>query len=518
MPEPGELLGERFAEVARTHAERPALRSGGETLSYAELHARVETTGGWLAARGVRPGERVAILAENRFEVIIAFWAALAIGAVAVVLNRRLEPRELAEVVADCEPALILTTASLAEGPVGHLGPPVVCFDRPEDGFAEPGPAAEPWRAEPTSPAVIVYTSGSSGRSKGVCLSHRNLWTVVRTVIAQTRLSPEDSYLLLVPLHYVHGILQLLSHHLAGAAIHLSGEFFFPGKLVEQLAAEKITGFSGVPLHFVQLVDRGGFLPAELPQLRWLTVTGGKCPPERLLRILEAKPGVEIFIAYGQTECAPRATLLDPARVARKPESVGAPIPGVEVVILGSAGEKLGPGEVGEVVVAGENVMLGYWRNPEASLEAVDEQGRLHTGDLGYFDAEGDLFLTGRRSSMIKTGGERIFAEKVEKVLRGHSGVADVVVLGIPDEVLGERIEAHVVPLEPPVDVGAAEGLRKSLHRHALDNLPFAHAPKAYHLWLELPHKEHGKIDRQALQSGRGGRRWGERREETRDG
>lgn len=506
------LLAQRLLATARAHPGKVALRSGEETLTYGELETRIAHAAGELAERGLGPGERLAILSATSAEAIVAFWAALALGAVPVVLNRRLETGELEGVLDDCEPVVIAADTDGLERVSGYAATRVA-LDALAPGRAAPGALELPELPElsPDAPAAIVYTSGSSGRPKGVCLSHRNLAMIAETNIAQIGLGPEDSYLLLVPLHYVHGILQLLSHHLAGAAIHLGGEFLFPRQVVEQLRSEKVTGFSGVPLHFVQLIDRGGFLDAELPHLRWLTSTGGRCPPERLVQMLDARPGVRIYIAYGQTECAPRATLLDPSRLRRKIESVGSPIPGVEVRAVSEEGRALPPGEVGEVVVRGENIMLGYWRDPEGTRRVVDPEGWLHTGDLGYFDEEGDLFLVGRRTSMIKTGGERVFAEHVEKALGRHRGVDDVVVLGVPDEVLGERIEAHVVPADLAPDAASEGDYRRELQRHALANLPYAHAPKAYHLWREFPRKDHGKVDREAIRAGLGGQRWGEK-------
>src|SRR5256886_5721349 len=170
-------------------------------------------------------------------------------------------------------------------------------------------------------------------------------------------------------------------------------------------------------------MDRSRFLQTDLLRLRWITVTGGRMPRERIVRIRRAKPQLELHIAYGQTECAPRATALDPRRIDRKPDSVGTAIPGVRVVIVDETGQELPRGEVGEVVVCGENVMVGYLHQPEATSRVVDSLGRLHTGDLGWLDEEGDPFLAGRRDAMIKSAGERVFADEIEAVRLQCEGV-----------------------------------------------------------------------------------------------
>ena len=503
------LLNQRLEAVAADYPQRPALSSDAETLTYRELLRRCRVLAVRFRELGVRRGDRLAVLTENRIEGFLAFWAALMIGAVAVVLNRRLDGRELIELLGDCEPALLVTTRRLAER-LGDIAVSSCAVDDPAGLFCDLGGETEPepWAGDATVPAVIVYTSGSSGKAKGVCLSHRNLWTVIRTVIQQTHLTASDSYLFAVPLHYVHGVMQLLAHHLAGAALHLASNFNFPGQIVRRLREEAITGFSGVPLHFVQLIERGSFLEAELPRLRWVTVTGGKCPPELLRRMLRAKPELRVYVAYGQTECAPRATLLDPGRLHRKLDAVGSAIPGVEVLILGEEGHPLPYGEVGEVVVAGDNVMVGYWRDPETTRRVVDDQGRLHTGDLGYLDREGDLFLIGRSSSMIKSGGERIFAERIEQVLCEHEAVQEAVVVGVPDLRLGERIEAHVLLTETPADQASGACCWRRIRRHALARLSLLHAPREIYLWTEFPYKANGKLDREVIRGAPGGRCW----------
>jgi acyl-CoA synthetase (AMP-forming)/AMP-acid ligase II len=245
------------------------------------------------------------------------------------------------------------------------------------------------------------------------------------------------------------------------------------------------------------LMDRGGLLQAPLPHLRWLAVTGGKFSRERLHRLRRHQPHVDIFITYGQTECSPRITVLDPVKIDRKPDSVGASPPGIRVRVVDEAGAPLPAGEAGEVVVKGANVMAGYWRNPEDTARVIDKEGWLHTGDLGWFDAEGDLYLVGRKQAMIKSAGERVFPEEIERVIAGHPAVADVAVIGVPDAFYGQRIEADIQVAEDRCIPDTA--LLEEIRGYCLARIPLARAPRHFRLWRTLPRKANGKIDRQAL-------------------
>ncbi len=506
------LLHERLHDIAGRFPAKLALGFGEGSLTFAELDRRSRALAVTLRDLGVRPGDRVGLLADPCAAVVVAFWATLYADAIAVFLNEQLAPEALGDILVDCEPAIVVASRRYAATKLAQLRPGaqggrvLVLEDEPGmfAGFAGDRVNPAPTGSE-ANIAAIVYTSGSTGRPKGVCLSHRNWNTTVRAVATHMPITAADSYLMVVPLHYVHGLMQLLVHTLRGASIHFAKDFLLPSVVLEQLARTRVTGFSGVPYHFAALIDRSNFLRTDLPHLRWITVTGGRMPPERIAQIRQAQPALEIHIAYGQTECAPRATALDPRRIDRKPESVGSPIPGVNVVILDDTGREAHQGEVGEVVVRGDNVMVGYWRQPEATAGVIDSLGRLHTGDLGSFDEEGDLFLAGRRDAMIKSAGERVFAEEIEALLLQCDGVLEAVVVGVPDDLSGQRIEAHVRVSQPfPDGEPAVQRLADRIRQHCLSKLPFARAPKAYHVWADFPRKPNGKIDRQRMVDGIG--------------
>jgi acyl-CoA synthetase (AMP-forming)/AMP-acid ligase II len=274
-------------------------------------------------------------------------------------------------------------------------------------------PEASLPRVDECDAAMIICTSGTTGRSKGVMLSHRNLISNLLSVNSLMGLTHDDSMLLAVPLHYIHGRMQLLTHTLIGGTVAFSSGFHMPQSVLGELVKYKVSGFSGVPFHFKRLLERSALKTTPLPDLKYVVITGGAMPPAELQALAEAMPGVAIHVAYGLTEASPRIANLPPSDVTTRPTSCGRPIPGVSVEIVDDEGVRVTPGEVGEVVVSGPNVMLGYVSGDERELGTIDADGRLHTGDLGRMDADGYLYLVGRKSEMIKVAGERIFPAEI---------------------------------------------------------------------------------------------------------
>ena len=477
---------------------------GGESIGFADLARRSDQAAAWLLAQGVRSGDRIGIVSDHDVDAVVLFWGVLKAGAVVVWLNVDAAAPDLAHVVDNAGFRLIAVqsdklSARLRKSVTSlpSILPLDACADAPGSvTYAAP-------EIDDRAVASIVYTSGSSGRPKGVCLSHRNLAAVAQSVVRHMPIGSRDSYLMVVPLHYIHGIMQLLVHTLAVATVYCERSFVFPRKVVDTLRSTGVTGFSGVPFHFNSLITRGGFLDASLPDLKWLTVTGGKLPADTIHEILDHHPDVNFHVAYGQTECSPRATALRPERVRDKAESVGSPIPGVEVLLLDDAGAEVEPGGVGEVVIAGDNVMLGYWQDEAATAEVLDGEGRLHTGDLGRFDADGDLFLVGRKSAMIKSAGERIIPEEIERVLESSPLVGEAVVVGVADPLYGQRVVAHVL-LTDDAAASTAEEPVAALRAHCLERIPLPRAPREYRVWADFPRRANGKPDRPAMAAAAG--------------
>ncbi|NOX69204.1 MAG: acyl--CoA ligase [Gammaproteobacteria bacterium] len=496
-------LEEALGEIAAECASKTALEvCGASSISFAELVDRSDAAACFLRQSGVTPGSRVGILSRHDPEAVVLFWAVFKVSAIVVWLNDDAGSETLSTIIDDADPIVIFAQSDRHMDMLHS-----VCGSR--DGLmriseisssAKANFSVDPTgdEAGPDAVAAIVYTSGSSGKPKGVCLTHRNLLTVSNAVIQHMPITSDDSYLMVVPMHYVHGLMQLLVHALAGATVFCTNSFAFPRKIVELLRSTGVTGFSGVPFHFNSLVSRGNFLEAELPSLKWLTVTGGKLANSRVIEIMDSFPKVDFHIAYGQTECAPRATALDPGKLRSKPDSVGSAIPGVNILLFGDDGQPVSAGEVGEVAVEGANVMAGYWRDAESTAKALDSEGRLLTGDLGRFDEDGDLFLVGRKSEMIKAAGERIIPEELEKVLTSHNFVDDAVVVGVTDSMYGQRVVAHLLLSDRCESMDNNEVIA-GVRSHCLEAVPFARAPREYNCWKAFPMKSNGKPDRQEI-------------------
>ncbi len=501
------MLYQVLQSIAEEHPANLALADDKQSADYQHLWNASVHIAQRLHAHGVRQGDRVCLLSENSIDSVALYWAILQCEAIAIYLNEQTPAEGIEQIIDDAEPSVIVATEKLAKSKISdnvkrrstikHLNMLTLCTLEPAQLNGSIVSVSEELSntrsSDPDAIATIVYTSGSTGKPKGVCLTHTNLISVAKMAGDAYNTVPTDSYLMVVPLHYIHGLMILVTMHLRGAGIRFLNSFMFPKLVTKKIIDTGVTGFSGVPFHITALIERGGFLEAQLPNLRWIGVTGGTCAAERLTQIRKEQPDIEVHISYGQTEASPRITALHPDKIDTKADSVGNVAEGLHVEFLDEAGNAVPQGEVGELVVSGPTIMHGYWNDPENTARAIDEQRRLHTGDLAYIDEEGDVFIKGRIQAMIKSAGERIFPEELEAVLNLSPQVVDAAVVGIPDPIYGQRVEAHLVLSDE--DPNTLESVRK----HCLDNVAFARAPKQYHRWSVFPLKANGKTDKQQL-------------------
>lgn len=483
-----------------------------DRITFADLNERSDRVAAYLAAQDIGPGDRVALLYDNSLSALVWFWGVLKTGAATVdvpglagratiqaILDEAapkaiaIDPKQLAKHV-DVEdglrlPGLVFSTADAV--PLGDkLELEIITLERvlASDLGRVPTPAITP-----NDVALIVYTSGTTGRPNGVMLSHRNFASNLVAGNSLMGLTSEDSILVVVPLYYIHGRMQLLWHTMLGGTMVFSAGFQFPQKVLQELIEYETTGFSGVPYHFQQLLDRSRLAATPPPKLAYVLVTGGALPLDQLRRLHEVMPNVGIHLAYGQTEAAPRLTWIGPDELFVKEGSVGRPLPNVKIDLLGRDELPVPQGEIGEVAAGGPNIMVGYVSGDHVELGKIDAEGRLRTGDLARFDEDGHLFLVGRSSEMIKSAGERIFPQEIEDVLLKHPRVEEAAVVGVKDPSLGEKIVAYI-KLTEGAPVPAAE-----LKGHCLQSLPFVRVPKAFVVLPELPKTGSGKVSRGAL-------------------
>ncbi len=489
-----DTLTNGLARVAGHAPDATAMVDGDRRIAYADFWQQARQFAALLAQHGVQNGDRVAILLPNRFEAAIACYGTWLADAVAVPLNVQAKRRDVVAWLGHCGATFLLyeDRNPEAHAALADLDVTLRSLGLGSGGWVLPQIADETpvcTKAATGELAMILYTSGTTGRPKGVMLSHGNLSSNVGSVLDYLQLSTSDSVMSLLPFYYAYGASVLHTHLLSGACVHLAPNLLFPHQIVENMAREGITGFSGVPSTFALLLDRVDLDQYDLRTLRYLTQAGGAMSPALTLRLRKALPEASLFIMYGQTEATSRLTQLPPDRLTDKLGSAGIAIRDVELRILRDDGTAADTGEDGNVLARGAGVMLGYWESTELTATVLRD-GWLHTGDMGHLDAEGFLYLCGRRSDMIKTGAHRVHPNDVEEVIAEIPGVVEVAVVGVEDEILGQVVKAFVVAHAPPAR--AAERIKAHCRKH----LAQYKIPRIVEFTSALPRTASGKIKR----------------------
>lgn len=341
--------------------------------------------------------------------------------------------------------------------------------------------------------ASIVYTSGSTGGPKGVMLTHRNIVDNVFSICQYLHLTKNDVQMVVLPFFYVMGKSLLNTHFAVGGTVVINNQFAFPAAVIKEMITEKVTGFSGVPSTFAYLVHRSPLAANrdKLTSLRYVSQAGGhmsKAIKEKLRQALP--PHTDIVIMYGATEAAARLAYLEPSYFAEKMDSIGKAIPGVTLKVINETGRETSDNEVGELVASGSNIMRGYWRNPEATAKVLND-GWYHTGDQAYKDKEGFFFIVGRKDDLLKVGGHRLNPQEIEDILMESDLFVEAAVLGVPDELLGNKL----VILAVPTKESCAES---EVFAYCSSRLPKFKIPSEVRFTRSLPKKSSGKIDRKA--------------------
>jgi fatty-acyl-CoA synthase len=508
---------------AQMQPDATALRFIGNTVTWAGLRRRVAALADALARRGVGFGDRVMILMLNRTEFIESLLAVNMIGGIAVPLNFRLTAAEIAFLVEDCEARVMVTEAVLAPVATGvreiqPLLELIVVAGGPtddrvlgyEDLIDEPGEPHEPVDIPNDSPALIMYTSGTTGRPKGAVLTHANLTGQTMTGLYTNGAEiNSDVGFVGVPFFHIAGIGNMLTGLMLGTptVIYPLGAFD-PGQLLDVLAAEKVTGIFLVPAQWQAVCAEQRARPRDL---RLRVMSWGAAPaPDALLREMSAIfPGTQILAAFGQTEMSPVTCMLLGEDAIRKRGSVGKVIPTVAARVVDDNMNDVPVGEVGEIVYRAPTLMSGYWNNPETTAEAF-AGGWFHSGDLVRMDDEGYVWVVDRKKDMIISGGENIYCAEVENVLAGHPSIVEVAVIGRAHEKWGEV----------PIAVAAVtdEGLQLDhLADFLAERLARYKHPKALEIVDALPRNPSGKVLKTALRIRYGAANLAERSFDTSD-
>jgi HIP---CoA ligase len=489
--------------AARRWPDAPAVIEGDVTWTFAELwqHCRAATSA--LLARGVEPGDRIAIWAPNRREWIVAAVAAMTCGAAVVTLNTRLKGREAGDILRRTRSRLLFTVgefagndyrALLADQDLPDLAETML-LDGDFAAFLASGKGADDPAVDAALAGIdadtisdILFTSGTTGSPKGVLMTHGRVLPQCGVWIGNTGLKFGERYLIANPFFHSFGMKVGWVACLLSGAVAVPMAQFEVKEAIRLIEQERIGFLPGPPTIFQMLLSELEKAPFDISSLRGGTTGAATVPPVLVERIRDELGIRDIITAYGMTECVNITSCRpgDPAETIA--QTCGAAIPGNEVIVADGAGRELPRGESGEILVRGQGVMLGYLDDPAATAEAIDSAGWLHTGDVGTMDAAGYLRITDRKKDLYISGGFNVYPAEVEKLLSVHPAVAMVAVVGVPDQRLGEVGKAFVV-LRPGAAVSEAD-----LTAWSRDNMANYKVPRSFALVEDLPRNASGKV------------------------
>jgi len=456
-------LADYVVHSARDYPDKTALLGLDEEINYRELGKLVLSCGKGLKALGLNRGDRVAILLNNSIPYVAAYFGALSAGLVAVPLSPDMTHQWLSYVLKDCDVKAVIYDARIT----AMIGKVIQALDHPPHTIAVEGESMDngtldsgfKWTdfifshsgasafsiQESDSLGVILYTSGTTGKPKGVMLTHENLIANTESIISYLRLQSNDRIMAVLPFYYFYGNSLLLTHMAVSGSVVIDNRFAYPNAVLKKIQDSGATGFAGVPSTFAFLLHKSTFRKMKFPSLRYITQAGGAMSPAMIQDVKSVLPRIKIYIMYGQTEASARLSYLEPDYLLEKLGSIGKAIPGVKLSLIKEDGLPASSGEVGEIVAEGKNIMKGYWRD-EAETKKVLRDGRLFTGDLAWKDEDDFLFIVGRKKEIIKSAAYRISPKEIEDVIMESDLIAEVAVIGVEDPLLGEAIKACVVP------------------------------------------------------------------------
>ncbi|MFJ4048889.1 MULTISPECIES: class I adenylate-forming enzyme family protein [Pseudomonas] len=493
------LLGGHITHNAKRFPDKVALIDKAGRTTYSAFESGANRVGHALCAHGVSHGDKVAFLASSSRQWVEAFYGTVKIGAVAVPLNYRETPEQISMMLEDSGSKVLFISEPHAEAFAGlleRLQLPVVRLESLEafkaDHADEPHPAGS---LSEHDPAVILYTGGTTGRSKGVLLSHANLFWNSLNEIIDTDMEEGDNTLIATPLHHSAALnCWLLPHLYLGATATLL-EKYATEDVLRVISKERVTNTFMPPSLAREFVLHPLAKALDVSSMtRWYVGSGILTANDRSA-MKACIPGVKIYYQYGLTEAGPIATVLKEEDYERARGSIGRAFQNVEVAIVDDKGNIAPAGEIGEIVLRGPTIMLGYHNRPDATADAIDQDGWLHTGDLAHMDANGFVYFYDRLKDMIKTGGLNVYSQEVEAVLAKHDHVREVAVIGLNNERWGEEVTAIIV-LHDGV-VSDAE----LLVAHAREHLASYQLPKRVEFiaYADMPFNHNGKILKREL-------------------
>ncbi|HLP43427.1 MAG TPA: AMP-binding protein [Fibrobacteria bacterium] len=522
------LLDLYLEQSAARHPDKPALICGERRATYAEVNGGANALAHAFRALGLGRTERVCMYYDNSVETVQGIFAAMKASGVFLVVNPGVKGDKLAYILNDCNARILVTgkrNLKAVEADVAaaaDLRHVVVVDAEAGDDVTSLFPVlkaagkgvhdmAALLKGRPTTLPVnpnidldmasLIYTSGSTGNPKGVTLTHLNMVTAATSITTYLRNEPDDIILAVLPLAFDYGLYQVLMAFRFGGTVVLEKMFLYPGKYLELIKKERVTGLPIVPTILGILLNLKDIETHDFSSVRYLTNTAQALPQHYIERMRRIIPKARIYSMYGLTECK-RVAYLPPELVDRKPTSVGIAIPNTEVWIEDDQGNRITtPGTPGELVVRGAHVMIGYWNKPEETARCIriahdgpyPHERILKTGDLFKQDEDGHLYFISRKDDLIKTAGERVGPREVENVIHELPQVKECAVIGVPDDILGQAIKAFVAPVDGQTlsDVEVIKHCQKRLEKFMV--------PKHVEFRAELPKTNTGKISKKGL-------------------
>ena len=515
------LVHDFLINSSKRLSNKIALICGPRQISYGQINKISNRIAHKLIAMGVERGDRVIIFTGNSIEMAIAFWAVLKANAVVSIVNPTTKSEKLAYLLNDIQAKILITDAGLnkifstACREARHLKGLLLCSDTTAADMAD-FPSWVSWQSAIRETklrhnadvppnrkcididlAAIIYTSGSTGEPKGVMLTHRNMIAAASSIGSYLEMTESDVILNVFPFSFDYGLYQMILCFKAGARLVLEESFAYPAEPLKRISEEKVTGFPGVPSVFSMMENTRDISKFDFSSVRFVTNTAAALSLKNIRFLRKTFPSARIYSMYGLTECK-RCSYLPPEDLEKKPMSVGIPIPNTEFWVEDDEGRRLGPNEVGILVVRGATVMKGYWEKPEETAKKlrpgpIPGEHVLHTGDLCRIDEDGYLYFVGRTDDIIKTRGEKVAPKEIENVIHDIPGVREVAVIGVEDEILGQAIKAYVTLEE------GCELTERDILAHCAGRLENYMHPKFVELRAELPKTSSGKIKKTVL-------------------
>jgi len=519
------LVHDWLSRSARCFPDKVALVCGEQRWTYRALDKRSDHLAASLLDAGVRRQDRVAVFLENSVETVISLYGILKAGGVFIILAGSLKGAKLRYIMDNSGANILITNTSktrvVSDALSERAGDRKVIWIGPDNRIPEQfSKSSRSWdeifsdfddnntdgvkkcrlpRCIDVDLATLIYTSGSTGEPKGVMSTHNNMISAARSIIQYIGNVEDDIILDVLPLSFDYGLYQVIMAFMFGGTVVLEKSFLYIHTILERIVQEKVTGFPIVPTIVAMLLKLQDLRKYDFSMLRYMTNTGAALPVEHIRRLRDMFPQVTMISMFGLTECK-RVSYLPPEELDRIPSSVGKAMSNCEVFVINEDGNEVAPGQTGELVIRGSNVMQGYWADSQLTAKTYRDgqypsDRILHSGDYFRRDERGFLYFLGRKDDMIKSKSERISAKEVENNICCMEGVAEVVVIGLPDEILGQAIKAYIVPA-PDVEL-----TEKQVLKYCSKNMETFMVPKYIEFLENLPKTPNGKIDKKQLKN-----------------